>query len=104
MSTELSEPSGPDPERTGPVQHWLQVTVQAPPEVGRAVLALLQERFGFRDIAPIDWCALERYEDFSHASYAPCEPVTENPYVVDWRQGEGVGDVVVNITRDTPSS
>lgn len=77
---------------------WMQVQVQAPPEVGKAVLDFLEQRFGYRHVPDgIDWCVWERPEDFSQATYAPCEPITTNAYVVDWRKGEGRGDVPVRI-------
>jgi len=73
---------------------WMQVIVQAPAEVVDAVLGLLRERFGFRDIAPIDWCVLEREADYAHVDFAPAPPAT-NMYVIDWRRGEGRGNIIV---------
>jgi hypothetical protein len=78
----------------------MQVTVVAPSAVGDAVREFLQREFGFVDIAPIDWCVLERREDFAQVTYAPCEPVTDNAYVVDWREGQGRGDVPVRLGFD----
>lgn len=66
-------------------QQWMQVTVCAPTQVVEAVLRLLREQHGYQDIAPIDWCEMERRQDYSTVTYAPIEPVTTNRYVVDWR-------------------
>lgn len=61
---------------------WMNVTVQAPPEVGAAVLDFLKDRFGFLEI---DWCVLERRQDFSRVDYDPMPPRTKSDYTIDWR-------------------
>lgn len=63
---------------------WMQVRIQAPPEVGAAVLELLRERFGYRDT---DWCVMERREDYSKVDYDPIPPraAADNEYTIDWR-------------------
>jgi hypothetical protein len=77
---------------------WMQVSVAAPPEVGESVLKFLEREFGYRHVPNgIDWCVWEREEDFSQVTTAPCEPITKNAYVVDWRKGQGRGDVPVII-------
>lgn len=82
---------------SGDPQDWQQVHVVAPPEVAAEVLRFLEQRFGYRHIDPIDWCVWEREQDFSQVTTAPCPPLTENRYVVDWRKGESRGDVPVII-------
>jgi hypothetical protein len=84
-------------ELTEPPEDWMQVTVVAPAGVASALLAFLQVEHDFVDIAPIDWCVLERRQDYARVDYAPCPPTTTNAYVVDWRRGESRGDVVVEI-------
>lgn len=65
---------------------WMSLTLHAPNEVVEGILELLKS-YGFRDISPIDWCTMEREQDFAHVDYAPAfEGV--NQYVVDWRKGE----------------
>jgi hypothetical protein len=77
---------------------WEQLTVVAPRQVAAAVLALLESEFGYRHVPDgIDWGVWERRQDFSQVTTAPCEPVTTNAYTVDWRKGEGRGDVPVII-------
>ncbi len=77
---------------------WMQLTVQAPAGVIGALMAYLEAEHDFAHIPDgIDWCVLEREQDLAHVSYAPCEPITVNPYVVDWRKGERRGDVRVEI-------
>lgn len=71
-----------EPPAGEPAEDWMQVSVVAPPEAGDAVLRMLKDRFGYR---AIDWCELERKEDYSTVTFAPVEPVTENRYTVDWR-------------------
>lgn len=81
-------------------EDWLQVVIEAPPEVGLAVIQFLEREFGYAHIpGGLDWCVWERREDFSQVNYAPCEPITRNRYVVDWRKGETRGDVVVEIEK-----
>lgn len=93
----------PPPEESGGTD-WMQVRVVAPPEVVAGVLDFLQERFGYQHIpSDIDWCVYEREEDFSQATYGPSEAITKNAYVVDWRKGEGRGDVPVAISDPTSS-
>lgn len=76
--------------------HWVQVTMVVPPNVAAAVIEFLGGRFGYRHVPDdIDWCVWERRDDFSQVQVAPCEPATRSAYVVDWRQGEGRGDVPV---------
>lgn len=80
---------------------WMQLTVQAPAGVITALMAFLEAEHGFAHIpGGIDWCVLEREQDLAHVDFAPCPPITVNPYVVDWRKGEGRGDVVVPIGED----
>ena len=103
MSEELSDVEEFDramAAEMGPEPDWMQLTVVAPLEVCHAVREFLELRFGFRDIAPIDWCVLQRREDYAQVDYAPCEPITTNRYVVDWRKGEGRGDVPVRLGFD----
>lgn len=76
---------------------WMHLTVHAPTQVINAVLALLQREHDFRDISPIDWCTMERPQDFAHIDYAPAGPGV-NQYKIDWRKGEGRGDVVVDLS------
>jgi hypothetical protein len=76
---------------------WVQLNVEAPAEVTTAVLAFLEREFGFRHLpGGLDWCVWEREQDFSHVGMAPCSPAG-NRYTVDWRKGEGRGDVTVEI-------
>jgi hypothetical protein len=75
---------------------WMHVRVHAPAEVVEAVLSMLQERFGFRSIDPIDWCVLEREQDYAQVDFAPAD-VAVNPYTIDWRKGEDRGDIVVPV-------
>lgn len=77
---------------------WMSLTVHAPREVINAMLALLEREHDFQDISPIDWCTMERPQDYAHVSYAPA-PVGHNQYSIDWRRGEHLGDVVVEIDR-----
>jgi hypothetical protein len=74
---------------------WMSLTLHAPNAVVEGVLELLKN-YGFRDISPIDWCVMEREQDFAHVDYAPAE-VGVNQYAVDWRRGEGRGDVPVQV-------
>lgn len=88
-------------------EDWMQLSVQAPAGVISSLMAYLRAEHDFVDLAslpdPVDWCVLEREQDLSHADYAPCEPITVNPYVVDWRKGQGRGDAPVVITpRELP--
>jgi hypothetical protein len=75
---------------------WMFMSLQAPAVVVEAVMQMLKTEHGFRGIVPIDWCVMEREPDYAHLDYAPCE-VGANRYVVDWRKGEGRGDVVVRV-------
>lgn len=59
-----------------PDSDWMQVTIQAPPEVGNAVLLLLEEDYNFKDV---DWCVMGRDEDNSMVDFAPCAPLTRKP-------------------------
>lgn len=81
-----------------PDDEWMYVSVHAPRQVVNAVLAMLQREHGFQDISPIDWCVLERAQDFSHVTYSPAD-VPGNQYVIDWRRGEERGDVIVCLPR-----
>ncbi len=58
---------------------WMHLTIEVPPEEGMALLRLLQERFGFREI---DWCELQR-PDFARVSYGPSEPRTCSGYTIE---------------------
>ncbi len=66
-------------------EDWMHVSVTAPPEVGAAVVEFLKTRFGFRDV---DWCVLERREDYSRVDFDPAPPRTraDSEYTVDWRK------------------
>lgn len=77
---------------------WEHATIVAPADVVVAVVRFLGEQFGYQHVPNgIDWSVWEREEDFSYIDAAPCEPITSNRYVVDWRKGEGRGDVPVTI-------
>lgn len=78
---------------SGDEPDWMQVTVVAPREVGLAVREFLTREFGFQDIAPIDWCVLERREDYARVDYGPASPITTNAYAEDWRRGGSVGSL-----------
>lgn len=82
MSAVNEEPS----EEVESGEDWMQVTLLAPADVGCAVREFLREKFGFVDIAPIDWCVLERRQDFSRVTYAPVAPLTRNLYSANWRE------------------
>jgi hypothetical protein len=75
---------------------WMSIHLQAPAPVIEAVKDLLTREHGFREIHPIDWCVLEREQDYAHADWDPSPPGV-NRYKVDWRKGEGRGDVVVRV-------
>jgi hypothetical protein len=103
---DLSDPFGDSPVLDAAGEEWMQLTVVAPPGVVSSLIAFLQAEHDFVELGslpdPVDWCALERPQDLAHADYAPCPPIVVNTYGVDWRKGEGRGDVVVEITD--PSS
>lgn len=71
----MTSPFDEIPDR-GPAPGWMQVTIQAPPEVGNAVLLLLEEDYNFKDV---DWCCLGRDEDNARIDYAPSAPLTKKP-------------------------
>lgn len=75
---------------------WMHLSLNAPHEVVRTVLELLQQQHGFVELTEIDWCALERQEDFAHVDYGPA-PEAGNQYRIDWRRGETRGDIVVEV-------
>lgn len=86
--SELNDPTPvmKAPNRATPAdKDWMYVSIQAPSEVGAAVVKLLREQFGYRDT---DWCVLERREDYSRVDYDPMPPRTEadNEYTIDWRK------------------
>jgi hypothetical protein len=82
---------------------WMSLHVLAPAEVISAVLRLLSGRYGFRDIAPIDWCEMEREQDFAYASYSPADE-PGNRYRIDWRKGETRGDIIVEVQPSTQTT
>jgi len=75
---------------------WMHLSVHAPSGVVQAVMAMLRQRYGFRDITGIDWCVLEREQDFAHVDYAPADEAT-NLYAIDWRAGADRGDVTIRL-------
>lgn len=82
---DLNEPLPPDGPSAGDGA-WMQVRIQAPPEVGAAVLKLLREQFGYRDT---DWCVMELREDYSRIDFDPMPARTktdhDREYTIDWR-------------------
>lgn len=83
--SELSDPFPPDGSAPAG-DDWMQVRIQASPEVGAAVLELLRERFGYLDS---DWCVMERRQDYSRVDFDPMPARTkadhDREYTIDWR-------------------
>lgn len=59
-----------------PDEGWMQVTLEAPAEVGSDVIRYLEEKHGFKDV---DWCLLGRDADNSKLDFSPCAALTEKP-------------------------
>lgn len=59
---------------------WMHLMLQAPEPVVIAVMEFL-EGHGYREI---DFCVLERPEDYSQVHFGPAEVLT-NQYPIDWR-------------------
>lgn len=59
-----------------PTPDWMQVTIQAPPEVGEHILMVLRTLHRFNEV---DWCVMGRDEDNARVDYAPCPPLTRKP-------------------------
>lgn len=90
------EPFPPAGEQPAGTDDWMHLSVHGPRELIADILVMLTKRHGFRDIAPIDWCALEREQDYAHVDYAPAEEPA-NRYVIDWRRGETCGDITFEV-------
>ena len=58
---------------------WMRISVEIPADEGRALLLVLREKLGFKDV---DWCVMMR-PDFAKVDYDPCPPRTESGYTID---------------------
>ena len=57
----------------------MNISIEIPPDDGLAILMLLKEKLGFREI---DWCELQR-PDRARITYGPCPERTESGYTID---------------------
>jgi hypothetical protein len=58
---------------------WMHLSIELPGDDGLALLLLLREKFGFKEV---DWCVLQR-PDRARVGYDPCEPRTDSGYTID---------------------
>jgi hypothetical protein len=75
---------------------WMHIMIEVPAEEGSALLQMLQEKAGFREV---DWCELQR-PDFSRVSYGPSEPRTSSGFTIPPFPAKPVNDEKAVGTRE----
>lgn len=57
---------------------WMNIMIEVPEDEALAILAILKEKVGFRDV---DWSEMQR-PDFARVTYSPCPPRTDSGYTI----------------------